>query len=167
MLGRSQSSTKLSGEHLNDRRTGATSSGDTANILPSTLKTRSDPHCTFSVARGNPKQCRRNSSMSIILSWRPQLRPRSNHDHLGVSHAKATALHVSLRAAARKRTDHGVFAALLSRFPETPIDKRGLHAPAAILRKSCGAKQCSDTRFPHDGASRSPCGFSVHPRQKT
>src|ERR1035441_3961541 len=50
--GRSQSSAKLSGVHLNEIRCGTISIAATTNSLPSTLKHRSAPHCTISVVWG-------------------------------------------------------------------------------------------------------------------
>src|SRR5271165_4383178 len=47
---RSHNSAKFSGVHLNDKRCGIISMAATTNSLPSTLKHRSAPHCTFSVA---------------------------------------------------------------------------------------------------------------------
>src|SRR5207247_1910583 len=46
----------------------APSSTVTANILPAILKTRSFPHCTFSVACGKERQWARADSISIPAS---------------------------------------------------------------------------------------------------
>src|SRR6516165_652598 len=61
------SSAYSSGEHLNDRHTGAGSRGATANIFPPTLKTRSLPHCTCSAACGSERQCRLSHSMFAMF----------------------------------------------------------------------------------------------------
>src|SRR6516162_2440996 len=121
--GLSHSSAKFSGVHLNERHTGATSRGATANILPSTLNTRSAPHCTFSVAWGKLRQCLRIFSMSIVRLLLLQFRPGTNHHALRVSNAESSALHIALRSAARQSADYGKFASGLRRFPKTPVDE--------------------------------------------
>src|SRR5467141_47390 len=68
-LGRSVSSAKCSGDALNERHTGAGSSGVAANIFPPTLKSRSLPHWIWSTAPGKERHNSRSQStfMSKIL----------------------------------------------------------------------------------------------------
>src|SRR6516165_3645380 len=134
--GRSHSSTKLSGVHLNESRTGASSSAASANNFSPTLKHKSAPHCTFSVACGSRRQWRRIASMSIVCSCVTQFGPSSNHYHLGIGDPKATPFHITLRAAAGKRADDRLFGALPCRFPETAVNQGGLYSPAAKLGAS-------------------------------
>src|SRR6266566_6106118 len=72
MLGLSVSSAKCSGDALNERHTGAGSSGVTANIFPPTLNSKSLPHWICSVAPGKERQTSRSQStfMSKILGQR-------------------------------------------------------------------------------------------------
>src|SRR6266699_695456 len=71
-LGRSVSSAKCSGEALNERHTGAGSSGVATNIFPPTLNSRSLPHWICSVAPGKERHSSRSQStfMSEILGQR-------------------------------------------------------------------------------------------------
>src|ERR1017187_10350337 len=80
--GRSVKSAKSSGEHLKESRTGAGSSGITANILPPTLKTKSSSHCTVSATCGKERQQRRTKSMVIARPrrGRPLLGDLDHHD---------------------------------------------------------------------------------------
>src|ERR1039457_2122882 len=70
--GRSVNSAKSSGEHLKESRTGAGSSGITANILPPTLNTKSSSHCTVSVTCGKDRQQLRTKS--TFMDYRAALR---------------------------------------------------------------------------------------------
>src|SRR5947207_876973 len=74
-LGRSVSSAKCSGDALNERHTGAGSSGVAANIFPPTLNSKSLPHRICSVAPGKERQTSRSQStfMSKILGQREGL----------------------------------------------------------------------------------------------
>src|SRR5579862_3140063 len=65
MSSRSVSSAKLSGEHLKHNFCGTAVRATVAKILPRILKQRSSPHCRFSVAWGNARQCLRISSTCI------------------------------------------------------------------------------------------------------
>jgi len=87
MLGRSVSSAKFSGEALNERHTGAGSSGVTANIFPPTLKSRSYPHWICSVTPGNDKQTSHSQStfMSTILGRRGRRHQRVGRDSSSAS----------------------------------------------------------------------------------
>src|SRR5712691_714832 len=68
----SVNSANFSGVHLRDKQYfDAPSSTVTANILPPTLKTRSLPHCTFSVTCGNERQYVRTCSISIDVFAAP------------------------------------------------------------------------------------------------
>src|ERR1035437_5107216 len=67
MPGSSTSSANSSGEHLKDMQTAAGSRTVTAYILPPILKTKSPPHCTFSVVWGSERQNLRTHSTFI---WR-------------------------------------------------------------------------------------------------
>src|SRR5712692_1660107 len=73
MSGRSVSSAKFSGDVLNERNTGAGSSGVTANIFPPTLNSRSLPHWICSVVPGKERQSSRSQStfMRRSLSQKP------------------------------------------------------------------------------------------------
>ena len=69
MPSRSISSAKLSAVHLKQNLgLESTPSAATVNILPPTLKHRSSPHCSFSVASGKERQYARNESMFIFLT---------------------------------------------------------------------------------------------------
>src|SRR5207302_4343201 len=74
-LGRSVTSAKCSGDALNERHTGAGSSGVAANIFPPTLNSRSLPHWICSVAPGKERHSSRSqsTSMSKILGHREGL----------------------------------------------------------------------------------------------
>ena len=86
MFGRSVNSAKFSGDALNDKQTGAGSSGVTANIFPPTLNTRSQPHCICSVEPGNDRHNLRSQSMSI--------RPSLCHQHGSAQLLPASPLRV-------------------------------------------------------------------------
>src|SRR5271157_4169602 len=138
--GRSQSSAKFSGVHLNEMRCGTISMAATTNSLPSTLKHKSAPHCTISVVCGKRRQYCRIASMSIRSSLRGgcELRPLAHHHDFGVGHAKTPPLHVALRAAARMRAHHSILAARPGSFPQAASDQGALHAAPLKLRQCCG-----------------------------
>jgi hypothetical protein len=75
MPGRSTSSADSSAVHGSDSQTGAGSSGSTAYILPATLKTKSFPHCTFSVLCARERQYCRTVSISMPSSVQQQSSP--------------------------------------------------------------------------------------------